>query len=177
VVVRGDEHYAMLAMLVLFIGALTLVARNVHRALTQAFRFRFENSQLYLLVSRAQAALVHANENLIRSNEQLETRVHARTDELRASQAQLFEIVSESPDAIVVFDESGAVVSANPAAERISGRPATALIGKHFSATETLGAEDTKRAVEAFGSLLAGEERAPEEFRVIRRTAKRSSSR
>lgn len=164
----GDEHFAMIAMLVLFIGALTLVARNVHRALTQAFRLRFENTQLYLLVSRAQAALVRANENLIQSNEQLETRVQARTDELRASQAQLFEIVSESPDAIVVFDESGQIGSANPAAERITGRLASTLIGRHFSATEALGAEDTKRAVEAFSKLLGGEERAAEEFRIIR---------
>jgi PAS domain S-box-containing protein len=164
----GDEHFAMIAMLVLFIGALTLVARNVHRALTQAFRFRFENTQLYLLVSRAQAALIRANENLIRSNEQLESRVQARTDELRASQAQLFEIVSESPDAIVVFDESGQVGSANPAAERISGRSASTLIGEHFSATEALGPEDTKRAVESFSKLLSGEDRPAEEFRIHR---------
>jgi PAS domain S-box-containing protein len=164
----GEEHLAMIAMLVMFIAGLTLVARNVNRSLTQAFRLRFENTQLYLLVSRAQAALVRSNEELIRSNERLESRVQARTDELRASQAQLFEIVNESPDAIVVFDESGHVVSANPAAERISGRAASELIGKHFSATEALGPEDTKRAVEVFGSLLGGEERPPEEFRVLR---------
>ncbi|HET6331818.1 MAG TPA: PAS domain S-box protein [Polyangiales bacterium] len=164
----GDEQIVMIAMLVLFIGALTFVARNVNRALTQAFRFRFENGQLYLLVSRQQAALVRANERLIRANEELESRVQLRTNELRASQAQLFEIVSESPDAIVVFEEDGHVASVNPAAERISGRTANALLGKHFAALEALGPEDLKRAVEGFASLLAGEERSPEEFRVIR---------
>ncbi|HKP58324.1 MAG TPA: ATP-binding protein [Polyangiales bacterium] len=165
---EGDEHLAMLAMLVLFVAALTLVARNVHRSLTQAFRLRFENNQLYLLVSRAQAALVRANENLIRSNEHLEARVQARTEELRLSQAQLFEIVNESPDGIVVFDESRHVVSANPAAERISGRPASELLGKHFAELDALGADDTQRANAAFDSLLAGDELPAEEFRVIR---------
>lgn len=163
----GDEHFAMIAMLVMFIGALTLVARNVNRALTQAFRFRFENAQLYVLVSRQQVALVHANEKLIVSNEELETRVHLRTNELRASQTQLFEIVNESPDAIIVYDESGHVASVNPAAERITGRPANTLLGKHFATLDALGPEDLKRALDVFASLLAGEEHTSEEFRVL----------
>jgi PAS domain S-box-containing protein len=164
----GEEHYAMIAMIVLFIGALSVIARNVNRALTQAFRLRFENGQLYLLVSRAQAALVHANENLQRSNEQLETRVRERTAELRASQAQLSEIVTESPDAIAVFDESGVIVSVNPAAERIAGRPASALVNRHVANLDALNAEDTQRALESFDAVLRGEERPPEEFRVFR---------
>jgi PAS domain S-box-containing protein len=164
----GDEHFAMIALLVMFVGALSVVARNVNRALTQAFRLRFENGGLYLLVSRAQAALIVANEKLILSNEQLESRVRARTDELRVSREQLAEIVNESPDAIVVFDESGHVVSANPAAERISGRAVSALVGKHFSSVSALSNEDVKRIAAAFAGLLAGEERPAEEFRVVR---------
>jgi two-component system cell cycle sensor histidine kinase/response regulator CckA len=163
-----EEHVAMITMLVLFVGALILVARNVNRALTQAFRLRFENRELYLLVSRQQAALVDANERLVRTNEELEARVQLRTNELGASQSQLSEIVNESPDAIVVFDEDGRVASVNPAAERISGKPAPALLGKHFAELESLGPEDLKRALEAFASLLAGEDRTSEEFRLIR---------
>jgi PAS domain S-box-containing protein len=164
----GEEHYAMIAMLVLFVGALSLVARNVNRALTQAFRLRFENGQLYLLVSRAQAALVLANENLQRSNEELENRVRARTAELRSSEAQLSEIVNESPDAIAVFDESGVIVSVNPAAERIAGRPASALVNRPFTEVQALDAEDTLRALASFEAVLRGEERPAEEFRVLR---------
>lgn len=164
----GEEHYAMLAMTVMFIGALTVFARNANRTLTQAFRLRFENGQLYLLVSRAQAALVLANENLQRSNEQLETRVRERTAELHASQMQLAEIVNESPDAIVVFDDMGIIVSLNPAAERIAGRPAHDLVGKHFAAIEALNPEDERRAFASFESVLRGEERSAEEFRVMR---------
>jgi PAS domain S-box-containing protein len=163
-----SEEYAMVAMLLLFCVALSLVAHNVNRAFADAFRLRFENAALYRQVSSAQASVVTANANLRRANEQLETRVRERTDELRASEARLAEMVSESPDAIVVFDESGRILSANPAAERISGKPLTALIGKHIAETETLTADDLKRASQAFGALLDDESRSLPEYRIIR---------
>jgi PAS domain S-box-containing protein len=164
----GSEQLAMVAMLVLFMGALTLVARNVNRALSQAFQLRFENAELFAQVSRAQASLVEANDGLQRSNERLETRVRERTEELQASQEQLSEIVSESPDGIVVLDESGRVVSVNPAAERIAGRAAARLIGKHFAATEVLGAAEMSRAIDTFVGLVDGGERNSEELRIVR---------
>jgi PAS domain S-box-containing protein len=155
-------------MLLLFSVALSLVAHNVNRAFTRAFRLRFENEELYRQVSSAQASVVTANANLRRSNEQLETRVRERTDELGASEARLAEMVSESPDAIVVFDESGRILSANAAAERISGKPLAALIGKHIAETETLTADDLKHASQAFGALLDDESRSLAEYRIIR---------
>jgi two-component system, cell cycle sensor histidine kinase and response regulator CckA len=163
---RG-EQVAMAVMLVLFVVALTLVARNVRGALTDAFRLRFENAGLFTQVSRTHASLVEAHENLSRANEQLETRVRQRTQELRASEQQLSEIVSESPDAIVVFDESGLILSANPAAERIAGRPAGAFVGKHFTATGALPPEDAARVLDAFGKALAGDAWPPQELHVV----------
>jgi two-component system cell cycle sensor histidine kinase/response regulator CckA len=153
-VLGGDEQRAMGGMLLLFIVALSLIARNVQRALTHAFRLSFENSAL--------------NARLVRANELLETRVQERTEELRLSQRALWEIVSESPDAIVVFDESGGIISANPATERITGRPLGALTGKHFAETETLGPDDARRAMDVFGDLLAGKELHSEEYRILR---------
>jgi PAS domain S-box-containing protein len=163
----GVEQLGMVAMLVLFMGALSLVARNVRHALTQAFRLRFENAELYAQVSQTTRSLAEANERLLESNEQLEARVQERTHELRVSQDQLSEIVRESPDAIVVLDESGRIMSANPAAERIAGRPADALIGRHIAATGTLSVHDTTRAVELFAKVLRAGEQPPAELSVI----------
>jgi len=78
-----DAHLAMAAMLVLYMLALTLVARNVNMALAQAFRLRFENATLLARVSDAQASLVRANDGLSRANELLERRVQERTAELK----------------------------------------------------------------------------------------------
>jgi PAS domain S-box-containing protein len=164
----GEVPLAMVAMIALFSGALTLVARNVNRALSQAFRLRFENAELYTQVSRVQSSLVDANAALSRANEQLETRVRVRTEELRASERRLSEIVSESPDAIVVFDEYGRILSANPAAEQISGRPAAAMVGQHFAANETLGVTDSPRAIQIFSRLQASDALHPEELRLVR---------
>lgn len=164
----GEEHLAMAAMLVLFMAALSLVAQNVQGALVQAFRLRFENAVLLSQVSEAQASLVQANEGLSRANEMLEGRVRERTVELRESQRELAEIVRESPDGIVILDDTGAIVTVNPAAERISGKPAGDVVGANFAATETLVGKDANRAIESFQGLLNGEQRPPEEFEIRR---------
>jgi PAS domain-containing protein len=158
----GEVHLAMVVMLALFMGALTVVARNVHRALVHAFRLRFENAALLEQVSAAQASLVSANEQLSGANQLLERRVRERTAELRESQQQLAEIVRESPDGIIIIDESGSILSASPAVERISGRSADGLIGTHFADTDALLGDDMGRAIAAFQDVIQGERRPPE---------------
>jgi PAS domain S-box-containing protein len=150
----GTEHVAMVAILLLFAFALSLVAHNVNRALAGAFSLRFENTEL----------LAH----LRVANEQLETRVRERTVELQASQANLAEIVNESPDAIVVLNDLGVIVTANPASERVIGRPACELIGRHFADIATIEPDDLPRALEAFKNAVTGSDRPMEEFRVVR---------
>lgn len=157
--IADAEHLGMAAMLGMFGTALTLVARNAHRSLTQSFGLRFENAELY-------ASLVAANTSLSHMNEALESRVQQRTEQLWASEQRLHEIVSESPDAIVVFDELVRVVSANPAAERITGLPPSQLEGRPFGSSITFIEGDAQRALEVFQSVLAGVERAPEELRI-----------
>ena len=164
----GAEHLAMGAMLVLFVLSLLMVGRNIGRALNQAFRLRFENAELLSQVSVAQASLVDANESLLRSNEQLEQRVRQRTEELRASERRLYEIVNESPDAIVVFDETARLLTANPAAERIAGRPMEALVGLHFAHNDLLAPHEVTRAQELFQAVLDGAGRCAEELQIVR---------
>jgi PAS domain-containing protein len=148
----GTEHIAMAAMTLLFLFALTWVAHNVNRALAEAFGLRFANAELLAQVSGAHASAVAANANLRIANEQLETRVRERTLELQESQANLAEIVNQSPDGIVVLNELGVIVAANPASERIAGRPAHAVIGHHFAETSTIAPDDIPRALDAFKS-------------------------
>jgi PAS domain S-box-containing protein len=164
----GQEHFAMAAMLALFVGLLLLVARNIGRALNQAFRLRFENAELLSQVSVAQTSLVQANEKLQRSNEQLEQRVRQRTEELWASERRLYEIVNESPDAIVVFDESACLLAANPAAERIAGRPLQTMLGQHFADNDWLATSDVPRAAALFQAVLDGAGRPAEELHIVR---------
>ena len=164
----GDrEHVAMVAMLGLFAAALSVVARNVHRSLSQAFQLRFENAELYAQVSETQASLVAANENLQRANEQLESRVQKRTAQLVASEQRLYDMVSESPDAIVVFDEHGRVISVNPAAEALAAKPASVLHGQLFTHGVRFAPGDELRALDLFRDVLAGTERSAEELGIL----------
>jgi len=162
-----DAHLAMSGMLALYAAALSLIARNVNKALMQAFQLRFENAELVSQLSAAQASLVEANEGLARANEHLEMRVRERTAELRARERELAEIVRESPDALVIFDEHGTILSINPAAERISGRRADTLVGMHFAAIGALFDADHSRAFESFHAALKGGDQ-PEEFQLRR---------
>jgi len=57
-----------------------------------------------------------------------ERRVAAR----RSSQTVLRQMVDRLPDGIVVVDRDGRVRFANPAAERLFGRPASELVGQEF---------------------------------------------
>lgn len=164
----GAEHLAMGSMLVLFVLLLMMVGHNIGRTLNQAFRLRFENAELLSQVSIAKASLVEANESLVHANEQLEQRVRQRTEELWASERRLHEIVNESPDGIVVFDESARLLTANPAAERIAGRPLDALVGLHFVHNDLLAPHETARAEELFQAVLDGAGRASEELQIVR---------
>jgi PAS domain S-box-containing protein len=104
----------------------------------------------------------------VQANEKLEARVRERTAQLRTSQEQLSEIVNESPDAIMVFGEPGTVMSANPAAERLVGRPASEMIGLNFADCVSFSPSEAERAYAAFNSALQGDERPPEEFGFVR---------
>jgi PAS domain S-box-containing protein len=58
---------------------------------------------------------------------------HAARDALRASEARKSAIVAASLDCIITVDGSGAIVEFNPAAERVFGYPAAAVLGQPLS--------------------------------------------
>ncbi|HEX5972482.1 MAG TPA: PAS domain-containing sensor histidine kinase [Gemmatimonadaceae bacterium] len=53
----------------------------------------------------------------------------ALADELRASEARFREVIERNADAILVVDDDGVVLYANPMAERLFGRDGTELVG------------------------------------------------
>ena len=73
--IGGAQHLAMATMLVVYGMAMATAARTAHRAITDAFRLRFENEGLLARLSEAQKTL---QEN----NRSLEERVAERTAEL-----------------------------------------------------------------------------------------------
>jgi PAS domain S-box-containing protein len=91
----------------------------------------------------------------------------ARTSCERAS-AGFPKSFNESPDAIVVFDESARLLTANPAAERIPGPPIQALIGLHFTHDDLLAPHERARAEQLFQAVLDGATRSAEELQIVR---------
>ncbi len=73
--IGGTPHLAMAAMLLVYGMAMATAARTAHRAMTEAFRLRFENEGLLARLSEAQKTLQE-------SNHSLEERVQERTTEL-----------------------------------------------------------------------------------------------
>src|SRR5688572_24580714 len=55
------------------------------------------------------------------------------TDALQASEARLRAILDTAVDAFITINEQGVVESFNPAAERLFGYPAAAVIGRNVS--------------------------------------------
>jgi len=89
-------HYAMAWLIFLFLVAMLLIGHRVYRTITETFRLRFENRVLieYLTRAKAQAdalnkELMAAQNELRKSNEELENRVVERTSELSRANDEL----------------------------------------------------------------------------------------
>ncbi len=107
---------------------------------------------LLVAIARDISARKRAEEQILRLNETLEQRVAERAEEfvlanqqlkneiaerrraeerLRQSEARARTLVEHAPEAIVVFDESGHFLQANPNADRLYGLSRQDLLGRH----------------------------------------------
>jgi PAS domain S-box-containing protein len=80
-------------------------------------------------------------------------------DALHQSERQYAEIVREYPDGIVSMDASGSLIAWNPAAERLFGYPAEAIVGKKFMTLAAFTPASLAVAKEEFARVVGGEER------------------
>jgi PAS domain S-box-containing protein len=83
---------------------------------------------------------------------------------LKESELKYSDLVRESPDAIITFDEQGNFLSFNPAAERISGFSSQEVVGQNFRTIGLLTPEAIPEAQKNFARVLAGEKLPPFEF-------------
>jgi PAS domain S-box-containing protein len=78
-------------------------------------------------------------------------------EEIRESEVRYSGLVNLAPNAIVVFDLEGRIVSCNPATVKISGYSDGEIVGKHFSSLPFLRARDIQFCTEVYDALKRGE--------------------
>lgn len=76
--------------------------------------------------------LHYKNQELLRLNEELELKVHERTQQLAESQKAYKSLVEQAGDVIFNLDANGVFTYINPVAERVLGIPVADILGKHF---------------------------------------------
>jgi PAS domain S-box-containing protein len=88
-------------------------------------------------LKQAEDQLQFQNEELQAQAEELQTQadeLHAQALNLAEERARLQAIIDSAPEAILVADERGQVVLANPAAERLFAAPGTGTVGlEHYA--------------------------------------------
>jgi PAS domain S-box-containing protein len=83
------------------------------------------------------------------------------------SDGRLRELVELGPDSIVTLDRWGRITSCNAATERITGFAREELLGKRFTKLGTLRAQDARKYVRLFGSILRGRIPPPVELQIV----------
>lgn len=92
---------------------------------------------------------------------------------LRESERLYSELIYQHADPIITFDRLGYLVSANAAAERIFGFPATELVGKHLAQAGILAPDSVIRSLREFTLAILGWQRPPFELTILKRDQSR----
>jgi diguanylate cyclase (GGDEF)-like protein/PAS domain S-box-containing protein len=120
-------------------------------------------------IAQLQEALNQASSALHRQDLELS----ASTKALRDSEHRLADMVQQAPDAIVMLDLDGQLLSVNRATEDLTGRAADELVGRHFTEIGLLSENAAKAALEEFRHILAGETRPRLELPLRRSSGRR----
>ena len=97
------------------------------------------------------------------------TEIKQTEEALRVSERKYYDLVQQSPDAVISLDKLGHFLSFNPAAEHVSGFSAQEVIGKHFTKVGILDKKSIPTAVKEFGLTLTGAERQPFDLVITRK--------
>lgn len=109
-----------------FITLHSIVQGHFHRVHAE----RMQSFALHAAIAIDNACLV---EQLESANLSLESRVRARTEELLAAKNHTDAILAATGEAIIVLDERGHILSANPAFEHLTAIQLAKVEGRHFS--------------------------------------------
>lgn len=111
----------------------SLAQASKHRAERVSFRYRFRQPDGVLRTVESTASCTYDNAGglvaVVGANLDITERI-AREAALQAREAQLRSIIEAVPSAMVVVDMSGAIVEFSPAAERLWGYSAAAMLGR-----------------------------------------------
>ncbi len=90
----------------------------------------FDEALYAVVVARDITERKLAEEALRKANDELETRVQKRTEELRAARQQLMDMIEFLPDATFVIDRDKKVIAWNQAIEEMTGMHKQDILGK-----------------------------------------------
>jgi len=93
----------------------------------------------------------------------------ARGRALRESEARHANLIAQSPDVIVVIDETGTILECSPAIETVFGYRASEVVGRAFDEIGALEGESLDATRNDFHSLLSGDAAELTEARVLHR--------
>ncbi len=84
------------------------------------------------------------------------------TEDIKEGEERLNNLVQLAADPIIILDTLGFIRRYNSAAEKVSGYPASEILGRHFLKTNVLlGANSIARALKEFGLILTGQSERP----------------
>ena len=85
---------------------------------------------------------------------------------LKSSERQFADLVEQAPDPIIMLNMSGDILLFNPAAERLTGRMAQDVVGRHFAETKMIHQDSLAVGIREFSLLVAGQERLPFDLQI-----------
>ncbi len=144
----GDRPLVVLLPYLAVLGAVgTSMVELLRSGQVDAF-VSWDRSALILLIVGRQILTLMENRSLTRH---LETRVHDRTAELRASEQRFQALVQHSSDVVTMVDANAIVVYQSESIERVFGYDAAALTGQSLAAL--LDPREAARLREALDSV------------------------
>lgn len=94
-------------------------------------------------------------------------------NEIREKGKEYKELFNSSPDAIVVLDMKGKIISCNRANKVLTGYKKDELIGKHFTKLNLFSAKELPKYMKMFYALLSGKSKKPFRVSMTRKDGKR----
>lgn len=164
-ILQGGDVYPVMGLLALvYLVALLIFGRQAHVSVLETLRLKYDKERLIAELTSARSETEVINQEL-----QHEVRERERAEEAeRQDKQRLMLHVTNTPLAVIEWDESLAVVSWNPAAARIFGYAEADAVGRDLTEL-VFRAEQRAAARAALGTLFLGSGGAREDHENVTR--------